>query len=168
MATWDTTLVIMLRNMIDDTVTPYTYSDNRIKEIILVGAQLLLGETSFDAAYVVDLNNQTITPDPTNKSPKDDIFITLLTLKSACIVDTALVRNKSKNAFKLTDDRSSIDTAAPGIFVGLQLMMSQGACGLYQEALLQYRATGIVGHAIMTPISVGFNHIYNGGIQCRM
>ena len=79
MATWDTSLVIIFRNLINDAVAPYTYNDARAKEIILVGAQLMLMEVSFDIPYVVDLNGQNITPDPVENN--DNNFIALHLIK---------------------------------------------------------------------------------------
>ena len=49
---WETDLVTILRNVIFDVdSTNYTYSDNRLKEMLVVSAQLVNSEIKLDNDY---------------------------------------------------------------------------------------------------------------------
>lgn len=94
--TWDTTMVIMLRTLIND-LDSTEYTDTRLKKVIVVAAQFTTGEIDFDVDYTVNVATPDISPDPTT-DPQDDGFINLTVLKAACIIDMGNMRIAAKIA----------------------------------------------------------------------
>ena len=63
---WETDLVTILRNVIFDVdSTNYTYSDERLKEMLVVSAQLVNSEIKLDNDYTISISTTGISPDPT-------------------------------------------------------------------------------------------------------
>ena len=53
---WETDLVTMLRNVIFDVdSTDYTYTDARLKEMLVVSAQLVTQEIKLDNDYTITI-----------------------------------------------------------------------------------------------------------------
>ena len=66
---WQTDLLTMLRNVIFDVDdTDYTYTDNRLKEMLVVAARLVTQEIAFDTDYTVTISTTGISPDPTDST----------------------------------------------------------------------------------------------------
>ena len=83
---WKTEITTLVRNLIGDTdLDNPTYTNERLNEAILTSAQLLQGELSFSQTYTTDVDQCTLSPDPT-EGTKDNAFINLLALKTACII----------------------------------------------------------------------------------
>jgi len=82
---WQNELTIITRTLINDWKTPYEYSDQRIQQVLTVAAKFLQFDINLDYAYVIDVVNNNISPDPTTNN--DAIFISLCSLKAACIID---------------------------------------------------------------------------------
>ena len=69
---WETDLVTILRNVIFDVdSTNYTYSDNRLKEMLVVSAQLVNSEIKLDNDYTISISTTGISPDPTTVDDVD-------------------------------------------------------------------------------------------------
>ena len=63
----------MVRHMINDVdPTNYKYSVSRLETTILVAAQLVSEDMDFDNDYVVNVEQSTLTPDPTDTDTKDN------------------------------------------------------------------------------------------------
>ena len=84
---WQTELTAMVRTLINDSVKPYQFSDNRIIQTILVAGKYLQFDIVLDRPYTINVINQTITPDPTDDD--DEIF-------------TEDIANSSKTSFMFT------------------------------------------------------------------
>jgi hypothetical protein len=82
---WKKEIPIIVRTLINDLSedTP-TYSDERILQVVAVAAKYVQFDVVLDNKYVVNVVNPTITPDPTTSD--DSIFISLVSLKTACII----------------------------------------------------------------------------------
>lgn len=89
--TWEDILVIKVRVLINDTESPQVYTDERLQQIIVYAAVCVQAEIGFDTVYTIDIDNVTISPDPTLIG--DDKFCTLVALKAACITDQSSYRN---------------------------------------------------------------------------
>ena len=84
---WQGEMTTIVRQLIYD-VDPanYTYSDERLETTILVSAQLVSTEVDFEETYRIDVEQCTLTPDPTDptqtaaNADKDDGFINLVSL----------------------------------------------------------------------------------------
>jgi hypothetical protein len=151
---WQTEMVRILRYIVNDLdSSSYSFSDTRLEETILVATQLVLTEIDFDQTYTVDVDALSLDPDPTTLSDKDDAFISLVSLKAACVILGSEVRTNSLNAVSVKDGASSIDMK--GVAAGL-MALYKDLCGKYDQAVLQYKAgNSVVGHAILSPYSPG-------------
>lgn len=158
---WTTTIVTMVRYLINDVVEPYTYSDSRLQQTIAVSAQLVLTELTFSYDYVVDLTVPSITPDPTTVN--DNAFINLIALKTACFMDQSLYRTKAQQAGIIVKTGShSIDTSRA--MQGYDNLMKIGPCKAYEDAKLEY-ITGILvpGRAVLGPFEgINFETNWSG------
>ena len=155
---WQTEMVRILRHIINDLDSSnYSFSDTRLEETILVATQLILTEIDFDKTYTVDVDALALDPDPTTSSDKDDPFISLVSLKAACVILGSEVRTNSLNAVSVKDGASTIDMK--GISAGL-MSLYKDLCGKYDQAVLQYKAgNSVVGHAILSPYAPGSESI---------
>lgn len=155
--TWQTEITPMVRYLIGDVSDTPTYSDARLQNTILIAAQLMSKEVNFDTIYTIDISNSGISPDPT--TTRDDNFITLSALKSACIIAKSELRTYGLTGMKVTDGPSSIDTTG----IGSNLKNSaNSACEAYSQALKQYMLGNGVGFKIITgPYTQYHNSPYN-------
>jgi hypothetical protein len=148
---WDTEIPVIVRVLIDDLVSPYTYSDRRLKQVITVAAQLVKEElTAVDGVYTVNLTDLEISPDPT-LSNRDDVFINCVSLKSACIIDQSSVRTKAASeGIRAALGPASLSVS--GNMTGYKILLDQGPCALYKKFIEDYdiaNATNIA--SILSP-----------------
>lgn len=151
---WQGQISTMVRYLINDTdPTSYTYSAKRLETTILVAAQLLNTETDLNYTYTINLEQCQLTPDPTDVGTKDDDFVALTSLKSACIILGGDIKKESANAISIKDGPSAIDLrGVAGTLTGLYTDL----CAKYDKLLLDYKAgNSIAGHAILGPYSPG-------------
>lgn len=151
---WQGQIGTIVRYIIDD-VDPsnYTYSDKRIETTILVAAQLTQMSVDFSQDYSVNVETCTLTPDPTDSDNEDYAFITLISLRSACIILGSQIRSESGNAISIKDGPSAIDLR--GVTQTLAVLYKD-LCSKYEQAELEYRAgNGLAGQAILGPYSGG-------------
>lgn len=133
---WLDEMTLMLRHVIDDVDLPYTYTDPRLEETVLVAAQFAIIEMSFDKTYVVDVDGLTLTPDPT-ASVRDNGFISLVTLKAACLILKAEAKIAANTSFKIVDGPSQIDTTSQALHVQKR---ADKMCEDYEDAKMRYQA----------------------------
>lgn len=151
---WQDTLTIIVRTLVNDLDAPYSFSDARIEQILTVSGKYVQFDVNLDYAYVIDVVNNTITPDPT--SVNDDIFISLTCLKAACIIDQSNLRTKAA----LEGIRTALGSAnisIAGSLNGWDLIIDKGACAMYEELTAHWdvkNATAV--RAVLSPF-VGNN-----------
>lgn len=129
---WQTEVTVLVRVLINDLGPEYTYSDSRIEQAIVVAAQFIQFDINLDTKYTLDVVNVTMTPDPTLLDPRDDIFITLLSLKTACIIDQSAYRTKAT----LEGIRAALGPASlsvGGNLEGWRRILEMGSCATYDE-----------------------------------
>lgn len=129
---WQTELTTIVRTLINDAVEPYQFTDERIKQTILVAGKYVQFDVVLDHSYAVDVINQTITPDPTDDD--DEIFIILVSLKSACLVDQGTLRSKAA----VEGVRASLGPASlsvGGAAAGWAMILEHGPCKLYDDLI---------------------------------
>jgi len=90
---WQTEIPIIVRTLINDWSDQPVYSDERIIQVITVAAKYVQFDVVLEHQYSVDVSNLTLDPDPT--VDKDEIFISLVSLKAACIIDQSNLRTKA-------------------------------------------------------------------------
>jgi len=157
---WQGNTIAVVRQLIGDTdSTSYTYSDTRIETTVLTAAMLVNTNTNFTNTYTIDIEGCSISPDPTDTATKDDPFVALISLKSACIIVGSEVRKESGNAISIKDGPSAIDLR--GVTDTL-LKLYKNLCDKFEETLFQYRAgDSVAGQAILTPYSPGSDAFTN-------
>ena len=163
---WTDDMPTIVRYLINDLdSTDYAYSNGRIKQTIVVAAQLVLNEIDFDKTYTVTVSTSGITPDPT-AATKDDAFINLVSLKSACLIASRSLRTKGIDAIRVSDGASTIDTG--NVLKGFEIL-SKDLCGRYEHAKIQYKAgNSVAGQAILTPYeSPNFPIVHGEGHNTR-
>jgi hypothetical protein len=127
---WQTEVVPMVRILINDISEPYQYSDERIISTNLVAAKYIQFDVDFDYEYIVDMNAQTITPDPTEVN--DQLFIVLLSLKTACLIDQSALRTKAAmEGVRAVLGPASL--AVNGSAAAWEMILVHGPCKLYTD-----------------------------------
>ena len=127
---WSIEIPLIVRTLINDLTDQPVYSDERLIQVITVASKYVQFEVTLDNTYTVDVSNGTLTPDPLDYH--DDVFIGLVALKSACIIDQSTVRTKSATE----GIRASLGPASltvQGSLEGLKLLLETGPCALYQD-----------------------------------
>lgn len=128
---WQVEIPIIVRTLINDLdETKQVYSDDRVLQAIVVAAKYVQFDVNLDNKYTLNIASPAITPDPT--SLNDDIFISLVSLKSACIFDQSTLRTKAA----MEGIRAALGPASlsvGGSLVGLKLIIEQGPCAAYDE-----------------------------------
>lgn len=159
-------MVILIRSLIDDYddgVTATIYTDERLETTILISAQLVIFDVEFDKTYTIDVDSCLLTPDPTANT-KDNAFINLVSLKTACIILGGEAKAAATGAMKVKDGGrfgvSEIDTGQA--YKALNERANQ-SCKDYQDARTQYQAgNGRAGEAIIGPYTTERARPYPG------
>lgn len=132
---WDVDMTLMVRILISDLdpTTP-TYSDSRIQQVIVVAGTYVQQEANLDKKYTINISSPSIVEDPTLDPNKDEIFVGLTCLKSACLLDQSTFRTKAT----IDGVRSSLGSASISVssnLTGFKTILDQGPCSMYQSLL---------------------------------
>ena len=147
---WKVDLVVMLRSLIGD-LDHAKYTDERLKQVIVVGAYNVLNDADFSNDSTVSVSSVSISPDPIVQ--KDTDFSVLSVFKSACILLGSEVKTESANAISIKDGPSAIDLR--GVTQNLNTLYND-ICKKYDELLKNYQYNNtLVGQAILGPYSPG-------------
>ncbi|MQF98261.1 MAG: hypothetical protein FI729_01850 [SAR202 cluster bacterium] len=163
---WQGQISTMVRYLVDDIdPTNYKYANKRVETTILVAAQFVTLQTDFNNTYTINVEQCTLSPDPTDSDTKDNAFINLTALKAACIMLGSEVRSESGNAISIKDGPSAIDLR--GVASTL-VTLYQDLCKKYDQMLLDYRAgSSVAGQAILGPYSPGSDLVSRGNLGHR-
>jgi hypothetical protein len=149
---WKTELVQLVRNIIGDiSLDSPTYTDERLYEVILTSAQLLQGDVDFSVDYTIDIDQCTLSPDPTT-TPKDNDFINLVALRTSCIISNSEFRTAANKAYNFVDGPSKIDgrDVAESTY-----KFAETICKAFENAKKAYRAgNSTAGAIIVSPYRV--------------
>lgn len=146
---WQAEIPIIVRTLINDLEDEQTYSDERLIQIISVAAKYVQFDVVLDYRYYIDVVNKTITPDPTDNN--DSIFISLVALKTACLIDQSSLRTRAA----MDGIRAALGPASlsvGGNIEGLKILLNQGSCAAYDELTSHWdvkEATAIA--AVLSP-----------------
>lgn len=147
---WSIEIPIIVRTLINDMSEQNPlYSDSRILQVIAVAAKYVQFDVNLDQSYTIDVTNPSITPDPTTYN--DSIFISLVSLKAACIIDQSTLRTKAS----MEGIRASLGPAqlsVGGSLVGIKMILENGPCATYEELTSHWdvkEATAI--RAVLSP-----------------
>lgn len=160
---WQDEMTIITRTLINDFKDPYEFSDDRLQQLLTVSAKYVQFDVNLDHTYQVDVLNKNITPDPT--ADDDSIFISLVCLKAACMVDQSALRTKAA----LEGIRAALGPASlsvAGSLVGIKLLLETGPCATYEELTSHWdvkEATAI--RAVLSPFVGNKFAPFNMGIH---
>lgn len=150
---WQNHTLKMVRYLINDVDGEnYKYSDERINSTVAVASQLVVLEIDFEFPYQIDLDEETITPDPLN----DTQFMNLTVLKAACIIIGGEVKTEAANSISIKDGPSAIDLR--GVSSTL-LVLYKDLCTKYDKLVQDYGFSGRTGQSILGPYSPGADYI---------
>ena len=167
---WQNEMTIIVRHIIGDLDSDnYNFSDSRIEESILVAAQLIHNEMEFFIDYTIEVDNGSLTPDPTttgvSTSNKDDDFIALCCLRSGLLLTNSLLRTYALKAISIRDGASSLDMR--GIVAGLK-MINDDLTKKYEDVKLNYETGKLgFGKVILSPYSPGSDNANRGYVDYR-
>lgn len=102
---WEHIIQQLVRPLINDLNEPYTYSEDRLTELVLYAAYLINQELTFDNTYTVSILDLSITPDPSS----DEAFVKLTALKAALIVLFNELKTDASNSVRVVDGPSQIE-----------------------------------------------------------
>ena len=143
---WTDDMVQIVRGLIND-LDSATYSNARLQEIIVIAGVLVYKEVDFDKNYVINVNTPDITPDPTDAT-RDDSFINLVSIRSACIILGSEAKTAAGQNFRIVDGPSTIDTAGSA---RSKQTLADNMCEDYIRAKLDFQAgNSRAGQAILT------------------
>ena len=147
---WNIDLVLMIRSLIGD-LDHSKYTDERLKQVLVVGAYNVINDADFSNTYTVDVASVSISPDPISESDTD--FSTLTVYKSACILLGSEVKTEAANAISIKDGPSAIDLR--GVTHNLNILYND-LCVNYDNLLKTYQYNNtLVGQAVLGPYSPG-------------
>jgi hypothetical protein len=165
---WQTEIPIIVRTLINDWSDQPVYSDERIIQVIAVAAQYVQFDVVLDHKYSVDVANPGIIPDPT--IDRDEIFISLVSLKAACIIDQSSLRTKAA----MEGIRAALGPASlsvGGSLEGIRMVLEHGPCALYEELTSHWDVSNASAiRAILSPfVGNNFNprYIQSYGYRAR-
>jgi hypothetical protein len=146
---WTIEIPIIVRTLINDLGDQPVYSDSRLLQVITVAAKYVQFDVSLDNTYTINVVNSSISPDPTAND--DSIFISLVSLKAACIIDQSTLRTRAA----LEGIRAALGPAqlsVAGSLAGWNLILDKGPCAAYDELASHWdvkEATAV--RAILSP-----------------
>jgi hypothetical protein len=127
---WNTEIPIIVRVLINDMSDSQTYSDERLQQVIAVSAKYVQFDVVLDHSYQVDVINPAISPDPTDLN--DEIFISLVSLKAACIIDQSALRTRAASeGIKAALGPAML--SVNGSLDGFIAILDKGPCAAYEE-----------------------------------
>lgn len=148
---WKESAILTVRFMIGDTdPTGYEYSDERVLQLFLVCANLVMHDTNFSIDYETNVAELEITPDP----GQDNDFMGLVALRCACVLFNSEMRSKANKRVTMSDGPSTITMDNSELMNSLR-SSSKSACEKYEEAVFAHKAGESIGVAIMGPYSPG-------------
>lgn len=148
---WQPVITNVLRTLINDVdPTNYSFTDERLQNVIIVAAQLTQGEMDFAQTYIIDVDAVTISPDPVDGH--DYNFTNLAALRANVIIADSTYRTVMlKAGYRVKDGDSSIDTT--GLLLGYKQVVDWAKTE-YERVKDQYIAGNLeVGRAILSPMS---------------
>lgn len=165
---WNTEIPIIVRTLINDLGDQPVYSDERLIQVITVAAKYVQFDVVLDHQYSVDVENLNISPDPT--LDRDEIFISLVSLKASCIIDQSNLRTKAA----MEGIRAALGPASlsvGGSLEGIRMVLEHGPCALYEELTSHWDvANASAIKAILSPfVGNNFNprYIQSYGYRAR-
>jgi len=164
MATWQQTSLLMLRTMLNEAgCGTGTYTTKRLEDLLITAAYFLPIDLNLTNTYTVDVEANTISPDPTGQTDGQE-FINFMVLRAACLADEGNFRTTALlQGVKARCGPAVIETNKYGEF--LKELLTAGPCKSYadlkQEYNFSYEGKKII-RAVMSPFA---SNNFNPGQQ---
>lgn len=164
MATWQQTSIIMLRAMLNDAgCGEAAYSTTRLEQLLITAAYFIPIEIEFNTVYTVNVESQTITPNPIEQDDGAD-FISFMVLKAACLLDESAFRTAAlMQGIMARCGPAMLQTSNYGQY--LKELLTEGPCKSYQTLSesynFNYDSRSII-RAVMSPFA---SNNFDPGIQ---
>ena len=155
---WTIEIPLITRVWINDLDANPTYSDARLKQVVVVAAMNVNREVSFSETYTISVVNETISPDPCLDASLDNDFTALVALKAACILDQSTYRTKAVNeGIKASLASAALDTK--GNLKGYLDLLNVGPCAMYSQLRQEFEiGNPSVVEAVLSPfVGNGFD-----------
>lgn len=141
---WYNSALPILRSLVND-FDSTEYTDSRLLTILVHGAYLVQQETDLVNTYTINIETETISPDP--YSDKD--FVNLMIFKANLIIAVGEYKKSANQSLKVTDAGCTIDVSGKAENKKAILKSAQD---MWDRAVLQYQAgVNNVGSAILSP-----------------
>lgn len=148
---WNDNMTVMLRNVINDAVSPTTYSDDRLKELLVNAAVFVVFEVDFAYTYVINVMLETIVPDPVALGDQD--FQVLVVYKAAAMFAHGEYKVAAQKSIQIKDGPSLMDFRESGLRMR---MWAKELLDKYDKAVVNYKTgDGARGEAIVGPYNLG-------------
>lgn len=146
---WRNEVIPLIRVLINDLDSPYSYTDRRLEQLAVVAAHIIKNEVPLDYTYTITIATRSISPDP--KANNDTGFINLIAIKSSCLVDISTFRTEALRAgIKAKLGPGSLDTV--GRLPGFKTLLEEGPCKSYEELKKQWIfGNGHIARVILSP-----------------
>ncbi len=150
---WQTDISIITRVWINDLGMERVYSDSRLEQLIVVAAKYVKSEINLAYDYIIDLSNETITPDPSSAGVNDESFIAFTALKAECLLEYSTFRTKVANE-GVRASLGSASLSVGGNLKGYEIILNQGPCALYNKLRMEHEVGNVLLlQAILGPFS---------------
>jgi hypothetical protein len=148
---WQTTMTTILRHTINDVDDPQTYTDSRLQLALLIGANFVNTELNWVNSYQVNIEQLSISPDPTSGAINDNWFINLTVMKTTIFMLTNDLAVAARSGFSMKDIDVTIDFRE--MYKARKLILDE-MNKIYEQAKVQYQI-GVysAGQAILGPIN---------------
>jgi len=142
---WIEETIPLLRSLVGDDESPYEFCKERLTNILVSSAKLVITEVSFDTTYTVTITTNTVSPDPSDNST----FMVLAALKAAYIVANSEYRASAAGNVLITDGPSTINLSSRAATYAAR---AKSLLADYVQAKMQHALGNTVGVAcISTP-----------------
>jgi hypothetical protein len=151
---WAGATINMLRVVIDDNAYQgsYKYTDTRLRQVLVTAAMYVCQEITFDTTYTIDVIDSTISPDPYTND--DKIFMNMIVLKAACLIDHSNFRQRSFTA-GLEAKCGPATMRTLNHLQGFKDLIELGPCNMYEKLKEEQQfggdALNSVVHFILSP-----------------
>lgn len=106
---WQNEMTIMLRMIINDFDDPQSYTDIRLQQTLVVGAQFVNSSFNFSQLFTVDVSGIDLSPDPTVSPTIDDWFSNLTVLQTAVMIVRGELKAMSVGAIMFKEGSATVD-----------------------------------------------------------
>lgn len=157
---WDDDMPATVRVLLQDVGTTQVYQDSGLIQVILISAMQVKGRFQFDNPYSVSISNETLSPDPTSKTTKDDAFMLLTCYTAVVTLIKSEIRSMTRQGISIQDGDSKVSLQRDP--KSLQLMLDSYQKDL-DDLIYAYLSNGGegFGEVIVTPYPIfswGYEH----------